>query len=178
MMLFIQHIWTKWTKHSRGADAPVQRPRLADAYPLPLIRGSDGVFRHEIRALERENFALVEEVGPVSRDEWARLQPYRDNALDWRRRGDQAEIILRKPSEHRQQTKWPAFLPTPLFTLKEGETARIEWNGRFISSMSGHNRATYYEQHLYWLAVTSEPRERLFLDAEPKKTIDLRTEIY
>ena len=44
--------------------------------------------------------------------------------------------------------------------------------------MSGHNRSTYYEQHLYWLAVTSEPRERLFLDADPKKSIDLRTEIY
>ena len=177
-MLIIQHIWTKWTKRSRGADSPVQRPRMGDAYPLPLLTEADGVVRHEIRALERENFDLVEESGPVSRDEWERLQPYRDNALDWRWWGDRAEIILRKPSEHRQQTKWPAYLPTPLFILQEGETARIEWNGRFVSSMSGHNRSTYYEQHLYWLAVTSEPRERLFLDADPKKSIDLRTEIY
>lgn len=177
-MLIIQHIWTKWTKRSRGANSPIQRPRMAEVYPLPVISATEGVFRHEIRALERENFVPVEEVGPVSRDEWERLQPYRDNALDWRWRGDRAEIILRKPSEHRLQTKWPSFLPTPLFALEEEETARIEWNGRFISSMSGHNRATYYEQHLYWLAVTGEHRERLFLDARPKKTIDLRTEIY
>ena len=177
-MLIIQHIWTKWTKASRGGNARLQRPRLFEAYPLPEIRQTAGVVRHEIRALEREDFALVEEFGPVTRDEWARLQPYRDNALDWRLRDGDAEIVLIKPSEGRQQTKWPTFLPSPLFVLREGQTARIEWNGRFISSMSGYNRASYFEQHVYWIAVTGEPGARLFLDAKPKKTIDLRTGIY
>ncbi|HET9427056.1 MAG TPA: hypothetical protein VFO69_01720 [Allosphingosinicella sp.] len=177
-MLIIQHIWTKWTKRSRGANAPLRRPRLSEAYRLPEPRETEGVVRHEIRALESEDFALVEELGRVSRDDWERLQPYRDNALDWRLWHDRAEIIIRRPSEGRQQTKWPAHLPVPLFTLEDGETARIEWNGRFMSSMSGRNRASYYEQHVYWLAVIREPRARLFLDAKPKKTIDLRTEIY
>lgn len=177
-MLVIQHIWTKWTKRSRGANSPLQRPRLLEAYPLPRIDDGHRVVRHEIRALEREKFERVEEFGPVEREQWERLQPYRDNALDWLLRERRADIIIRKPSQERQQTKWPAYLPSPLFTLAEGETAKIEWNGRFISSMSGSNRATYYEQHVYWLAFTGEPTERLFLDAAPKKTIDLRTEIY
>lgn len=177
-MLIIQHIWTKWTKRSRGANSPLERPGLAEAYKLPELPAGTGVVRHEIRALEREDFALVEETGPVTRDQWARLQPNRDNVLDWRLKGGEAEIILRKPSEGRQQTKWPAHLPVPLFVLRDGETARIEWNGRFISSMSGANRSTYYEQHVYWLAVTGTPSARLFLDARPKKTIDLRTGIY
>ncbi len=177
-MLVIQHIWTQWTKSSRGANSPLQRPRLDEAYPLPHIVDLIPVVRHEIRVLEHENFEPVEEYGPVSRDQWERLQPPRDNALDWRLREDRVEIVIRKPSQERQQTKWPAYLPNPLFILKENETARIEWNGRFTSSMSGRNRATYYEQHIYWLALTREPAERLFLDASPKKAIDLRTEIY
>src|SRR5687767_2267980 len=147
-MLIIQHIWMKWTKAARGANARLRRPRLAEAYPLPEISETAEVLRHEIRALEREDFAIIEEAGRTSRDDWARLQPYRDNALDWRLRDGKAEIILNKPSEGRQQTKWPALLPRPLFVLAEGETARIEWNGRFISSMSGFNRATYFEQHV------------------------------
>ena len=180
-MLIIQHIWTKWTKRSRGADAPIKRPRLDDAYmlpPAPGAPGAPGVLRHEIRALESERFELVETAGEISRQEWERQWPHRNNALDWRIRGDEADIILKKPSEHTQQTKWPAHLPSPLFTLDMGETARIEWNGRFISSLSGYNRASYYEQHVYWLAVAEAPEPRLFLDAEPRKTIDLTTGIY
>lgn len=176
VMFIIQHIWTKWTKRSRGADAPLKRPRLAEAYPLPDIGQSERVIRHDIRALEQEDFALIEELGPTSRDDWERLRPYRDNALDWRLRDGKAEIILVRP--YRLQTKWPAYLPKPLFTLNEGDVARIEWNGRFSASMSGQNRATYFAQHVYWLAVTALPERRLFLDTPPKKVIDLRTEIY
>ena len=174
-MLIIQHIWTKWTKAARGANAPLRRPRLAEAYPLPAFDGETEVARHEVRALEREGFAIVEEAGPTNRDEWPRLWPHRNEALDWRYRGDRADIILRKPSIYRQATRWPAYLPSPLFRLLEGETARIDWNGRFAF---GSNRSSYYEQHTYWLAVTDAPTTRLFLEAEPKKHIDLRGDIY
>jgi hypothetical protein len=177
-MLIIQHIWTKWTKRSRGADAPLKRPRLADSYALPDLHQAARVLRHEVRALEAEGFAIVEEAEPTDRDDWPRRQPHRNNALDWRDRGEAVEILLSKPSEYTQQTKWPAHLPRPLFTLREGDTARIDWNGRFISSLSGFNRATYYEQHIYWLAVAGTPSRRLFLDAAPKKHIDFTTGIY
>ena len=177
-MLIIQHIWTKWTKASRGANSRLKRPRLAEAYPLPEFASAAPVLRHEVRALELEDFALVEESGPVTRDEWERLQPHRDNALDWRLRPGRVEIILHDLSKYRLQTRWPAFLPSPLFVLRDGETARIEYNGRFVSSMSGSNRSSYYSQHVYWLALAEAPSARLFLDAEPRKVIDLRTEIY
>src|SRR5687768_17845075 len=110
-MLIIQHIWTKWTKWSRGANARLQRPRLDEAYALPELpvdADPGAVLLHQVRALEGDGFALVEEFGPIDREAWPRLQPHRNTALDWVYRGDSADIILIKPSEHRQQTKWPA----------------------------------------------------------------------
>jgi hypothetical protein len=177
-LLIIQHIWTKWTKEARGANSRLRRPRLAERYPLPEFREAASVLRHEVRALEAEGFAIAEEAGPTDREDWPRLQPYRNNALDWRIRADGVEILLSKPSEYTQQTRWPAQLPRPLFTLREGETARIDWNGRFMSSLSGSNRSSYYEQHTYWLAVAATPSRTLFLEAEPKKHIDFTTGIY
>lgn len=177
-MLIIQHIWTKWTKYSRGADSPVKRPRLDEAYPLRAGDRPCAILLHEIRATEREGFVLIEEAGATDREDFPRRQPHRDNALDWRLRDGEADILIHKPSEHRQQTKWPAHLPSPLFVLKTGETARIEWNGRFRSSVSGSNRSSYFEQHVYWLALADAPEERLFLDAEPRKRIDFTTHIY
>ena len=50
-MLIIQHIWTKWTKQSRGANARLRRPRLAQSYPLPELYEPGSVLRHEVRAL-------------------------------------------------------------------------------------------------------------------------------
>lgn len=177
-MLIIQNIWTRWTKAARGANSRLKRPRLDEAYPLPEAEGRSEVLRHEVRAIESEAFELVESLGPITRDEWKRAQPYRSTPLDWRLRGEDAEILLANPSQHRLRTKWPAHLPSPLFTLRPGETARIDWNGRFRTSTSGSNLAYYFEQHIYWLAIAPEPHPRLFLDARPRKHVDLRTEIY
>lgn len=177
-MLIIQHIWSHWTKAARGADAPLKRPRLAEAYALPPFEGTAEVLRHEVRAVEQEDFAIVERIGPVSRDEWKRPMPFHDTILDWRLGKDGAGISLSHPSEHRLQTKWPGHLPSPLFTLRPGESARIDWNGRLRRSLFGSNRSSYYERHVYWLALTDAPAPRLFLDAAPRKHIDLRTEIY
>jgi hypothetical protein len=177
-VLIIQHIWSQWTKAARGANAPLKRPRLDEAYRLPPFDGAAEVLRHEVRAREHEDFAIVERIGPISRDDWKRPMPYYDNALDWRLRKGGAEIMLSNPSEHRLQTKWPGHLPSPLFVLCPGETARIDWNGRLRMSMGGSNLSTYYEQHIYWLALAEAPEPLLFLDAEPRKHIDLRTGIY
>lgn len=177
-MLIIQNIWSRWTKAARGANSRLRRPRLEQAYALPQAEQGGEVLCHEVRAMEAEGFALFEQIGPVGRDDWKRAQPYRATPLDWRLAGDGAEIRLTHPSEHMLRTKWPAFLPSPLFTLRPGETARIDWNGRFRSSLFGSNLAYFFEQHTYWLAFADAPDPRLFLDARPRKHVDLRTEIY
>lgn len=131
-----------------------------------------------MRAIESEGFEIERQAGPVTRESWRRGDPFADTVLDWHLHPGSADIVLSSPSVQRLQTKWPGFLPSPLFTLRWGETARIDWNGRLRMSTSGSNRASYYEQHIYRLALADAPHPRLFLDTEPRKHVDLRTEIY
>ena len=145
---------------------------------LPGIQTGSDVWCHEISAVEEDGFAVEESVSPITQEEWARARPHRATPLGWHLRKGAADIRLTNPSEYRLRTKWPAFLPSPLFTLRPGETARIDWNGRLRMSLFGSNRSYYYEQHTYWLAFAAAPEPRLFLDARPKKHVDLRTEIY
>jgi hypothetical protein len=176
-MLVVQHIWSRWTKRARGANAALKRPRLDEAYPLPQGQDDGETLLHSVHALEQDGFELVSEAFPVTREQGKRSHWNIGIRLDWRVRDGAAEIMLNKETE-RLQTKWPAFLPSPLFTLRAGETARIDWNGRFRTSMGDSDRSSYYEQHIYWLALAETPEPRLFLDAKPRKHVDLRTEIY
>jgi hypothetical protein len=177
-MLIVQHIWMRWTKRSRGANSPLKRPRLEEAYALPRPEGEDAALVHEIGAVEEhEGFAIENGLGPVDLETRRRRGRWHEALLDWRIDKDEVAISLARPSS-RLQTKWPAFLPSPLFTLHPGDIVRIDWNGRLRMSMGDSNRSTYYEQHLYWLALADAPEPRLFLDAEPRKHVDLRTEIY
>jgi hypothetical protein len=177
MIFVIQHIWTRWTKAARGANAPLKRPRLDEAYPLPGTPAAGSAILHEVRTLEQEGFAIEQSFGPVTGREWKDAQWSHGALLDWHLGKEGAEILLQSETS-RRQTKWPAFLPSPLFTLRAGETARIDWNGRFRTSAGGSNRSSYYEQHTYWLALTDAVEPRLFLDATPRKHVDLRTGIY
>jgi hypothetical protein len=178
-MLIIQHIWMRWTKQSRGANSRIERPRLEEAYALPAPAGEGPVLCHEIRAIEQDHgFAIDESFAPVDRDSWRRPAVWHQEVLAWRIRSDRAEISIGHPGGERLQTKWPAFLPSPLFALRPGDIARIDWNGRLRKSMGDSNRSSYYEQHLYWLALADGPSPRLFLDTEPRKHVDLRTGIY
>lgn len=180
-MLILQHIWSRWTKGQRSGGDPryYQRPKLEYAYPLPSVEAGDEAYLHDIGTdFLRRDIKAGEEIermaGPITRDWWKQ----RDKVLDWRPRGKEVDIVLHHPSRWRMQTKFPAWLPSPLFTLRPGETARIEWNGRFRYSLFGSDRGSYYEQHVYWLALADNPGERLFLDAEPRKNIDYRRHIY
>ncbi len=176
--LIIQHIWMRWTKRSRGANAPLKRPRLEEAYPLPAPEEDGPVMIHEIGAVEEdEGFAFEQGLGPVDLETRRLGNSWHEDLLEWRIGKDEVGISLRRPSE-RLQTKWPGLLPSPLFTLRRGDTARIDWNGRLRVSMGGSNRSSYYEQHLYWLAFAPAVEPRLFLDARPRKHVDLRTGIY
>ncbi|WP_077147185.1 hypothetical protein [Sphingopyxis sp. KK2] len=179
-MLVLQHIIARWDKATRGANGPVRRPRLAPVYALPAhdggaIDGRTEMLLHQVHSdMIFGQPGPTESIGAIARADWLRSHP----ALGWLAHPDRVDIGLSNPSEHRLQTRWPAHLPRPLFALERGETARIEWNGRFRTSLFGSNRASYYEQHVYWLAFTDAPTERLFLDAQPKKVIDLTGHMY
>jgi hypothetical protein len=75
-------------------------------------------------------------------------------------------------------TAWPGHLPSPLFTGTLGEAVRIDWNGRFRSSIGGSNRSYFYEEHTVWVALLDSPLDKSLLDIVPRKHIDLRTQIY
>ena len=175
-MLIVQHIWSRWTKASRGANSELRRPRLNEAYMLPEMP-TCAVGLHEVSAVEADDFKLSVRFAAVEHDDWRKPVPHHEVALDWHLTDAGAAIALVPPAPQRRQTSWPAYLPTPLFMLAAGETARIEWNGRFRTSLLGSDRSTYYEQHVYWLAV-GDWHARLFLDAKPRKRIDLTTQIY
>lgn len=167
----VQHIWSRWDKASRGANAPVRRPRLRDAYPVPADAEPGEVVLHDIRDLDREA-NIFECVGPVTRDDWSPPE------LSWRRRGQDFEFTINDPSPHRRQTRWPGWLPSPLVVLRPGEMVCIDWNARFRFSLFGSNRSSYYEQHRYWLANADAVASDMFLTADPRKHIDLRGHIY
>lgn len=176
-MLVIQHIRHLWSKGSRGANT-YARPILDRVYPLPepsaVENPQQQALVHSISSDMWREPIVMESAGVLSHADWIAS----DSTLDWQLRGADVAITLRSPSRWRLQTGWPRWLPAPLFVLRPGETARIEWNGRFRYSLFGSNRSSYYEQHVYWLAVTDAPHERLFLDAKPRKDIDLRRHIY
>jgi hypothetical protein len=181
-MLIVQHIAETWDKAARGANSRARRPRLAPAYPLPPYEAPPGteMLLHCIAAntaLQRrgpsEAWGPVETIAPLSRRDWLRGH----GELSWRSHADRIDIILSPPSG-RLQTRWPAHLPRPLFALRPGDTARIEWSGRLATSLGGSVRSSYYAHHIYWLAFTDRPAERLFLDATPRKSIDLTAHIY
>ena len=177
-MLIVQHIWSRWTKASRGADRPLQRPRLADSYPLPPASQAPGAllrhlaYFHEIRSVESDRFEVRETIRNEMQTERS------DGVLEVRWVNDGWLVFLDDPSPYRRQTKWPRVMPSPLFVLKFGKVALIDWNARFRFSLFGSNRSRYYEQHRYWLAELAEPEPDPFGDPEIWKHVDLRTEIY
>ena len=178
MGLIVQHIWMRWTKRSRGANAPMTRPRLQEAYPLPLGDRAEALaartaWVHEISALEAEAFALRERFSPGGE----RPGVVELGVLKVRPGLGSYLVSLGDPSPWRRRTKWPAKLPSPLFELLPDRVARIDWNARLRTSTFGSNLSYYFEQHLYWLKIVEAPEAEPFTGVVPWKHVDLRTEI-
>ena len=184
-MLVVQHIWSRWTKASRGAAA--QRPRGKPAYPLPLAaistRPADTAV-HEVKLMEAggfeeaERFRAVAELADLA--EPGQTAPNSAANLRWRPlAGGAFGLSISAPWEGMRVTDWPGHLPSPLITLEVGESCVIDWNGRFRTSMFGSNRSYFYEQHRYACAVVDgRPERELFLSLKPRKTFDFTTRIY
>lgn len=102
----------------------------------------------------------------------------RPDKLRARASGDTFTVSLLRPWGGMLTTKWPAYLPTPLFEGDLGEAVRIDWNARFRASLFGSNRSYFYEEHTIWVTLVAAPLDSSFLTLEPVKHIDLRTTIY
>jgi hypothetical protein len=180
-MLILQHIWARWTKRTRGAQAADRRPRFPEAYPLPTPWPRSALhpqaWLHEIRSLEAEQFQLVARIEPLEPASWADPKPWHPANLHWRITDAGVQLSLLPPAPMFRQTAWP-ILPQPLMTLAPGETLRIDWNARFRKSATGSNRASFFDEHRFWLGCTDTPRPDLFTQALPEKHIDLRINIY
>ncbi len=104
----------------------------------------------------------------------------RAGSLTWKAVADGAYALsLAPPMEGMRRTKWPEHLPRPLTMVRPGQSAVIDWNGRFQASLFGSNRSSFYEQHrLAAACVEGVVEADLFLTLKPRKAFDFTTRIY
>ncbi len=176
-VLMIQDVWFRWTKASRAAADAQARLAVPRVHPLPQLTG-DASIRHEVMVLESRDFIPVHRVRPIQDPGWGMDRPMRPDNLRARMAGGRFTVSLHRPWGGMLTTRWPAQLPAPLFEGGVGESVRIDWNGRFRSSLFGSNRSYFYEEHTIWVTLVDAPTDASFLTLAPKKHIDLRTNIY
>jgi hypothetical protein len=176
-ILVMQDTWLRWTKASRAAADASARLAVPRAHLLPQLV-NEGTLRHEVAALETDNFEQLHRIRAIIDPAWAHDRPIRPDNVSVRRRGDGFEVRLAKPFSGMLTTAWPGHLPAPLFSGKVGESVRIDWNGRFHASMNGSDRSYFYEEHTVWVALLERLTDDAMLGLAPRKHIDLRTQIY
>jgi hypothetical protein len=176
-VLMIQDVWLRWTKASRAAEDARARLAVPRMHLLPQTSFEDTV-RHEVMAHEANQFAPLHRIRSIGDQAWDHDTPARPDNLRVRAIKDGFEVRLDRPWPSMLTTKWPAFLPQPLFRGEVGDTVRIDWNARFHSSLFGSNRSYFYEEHTIWITLQQDPADSTFLTLEPIKRIDLRTTIY
>lgn len=176
-VLMIQDVWSRWTKASRAAADATARLAVPRVHRLPLLSG-DATIRHEVALLETDGFEPRHLVRSLNDPAWAHDMPARPDYLRVRRVGEGFAVSLLPPWDSMRVTKWPAWLPSPLFEGGLGEAVRIDWNGRFRTSIGGSNRSYFYEEHTIWVTLQAAPTDATFLTLEPVKHIDFRTRIY
>jgi hypothetical protein len=176
-VLMIQDVRFRWTKASRAAADAHDRLAVPRAHLLPQLCGDDSI-RHEILVDERNGFVPLHRVRPHNDPGWGHDLPMRPDNMRVRRVKDGFEVSLSRPWDSMLTTKWPAYLPSPVFRGGIGDAVRIDWNGRFHASLFGSNRSYFYEEHTIWVTLQEAPVDSTFLTLAPVKHIDLRTTIY
>ncbi|MGX4639988.1 hypothetical protein [Massilia sp. SYSU DXS3249] len=176
-VLVIQDVWFRWTKATRAAADAKARLAAPRVYLLPQLSGERSI-HHEVLVHESEGFVPLHRIRPIGDPGWHQDRPMRPDNLQARVTGDGFAVSLKPPFGSLLTTKWPAFLPSPLFEGKLGEAVQIDWNGRFRSSLGGSNRSYFFEEHAIRVALLAAPTDAALLALEPVKHIDLRTNIY
>jgi hypothetical protein len=176
-VLIMQDTWLRWTKATRAALDAGPRLAVPRVHLLPQL-ANEGTLRHEVAAFEANGFDMLQRIRAIMDPAWAQDLPIRPDNVQARRRGDGFDVRLDRPFPGMLVTAWPGHLPAPLFTGGVGEAVRIDWNGRFRSSLGGSNRSYFFEEHTVWVALLDGPLDKSLLEITPRKHIDLRTQIY
>ena len=100
-----------------------------------------------------------------------RLEPRPDDLwapLEWRGSAREIEIGLHRPGGLRSDWKTVYHAPEWQFTLRPGQTARVQWDGRF-----GRRGALdpCFEDHVYWIGV-GDPAAAMFRDRAPDVAVE------
>jgi hypothetical protein len=180
-VVILQHVWRRWTRATRAAADAAVRSALPEVWPLKPPPGripSGRIWVHQVRAFEADGYEVIQSAAALTWDEWAAGAPAHPANLRWRPTGDGVELSVTPPWEELRQTRWPAWLPTPLVVVHAGETARIDWNARFMASLGGSRREYFYDWHTWWVGASDDPGPELFTGAVPRKHVDFRTGIY
>ena len=176
--LIVQDNSVRWTKATRGADRPVQRPRMNEPARLTALPGPEHrQWIHRRQACERLDFQIMDACGPDGAKR-APDQSVHEDVLRWRWMDGAALLSLHEPAPDTRQTRWPARLPDPVATVRPGVLVRIDWNMRARLSLFGSNRASHFEEHTIFVTMTHQPGRDLFVKQAPDKRIDLRVGIY
>lgn len=175
-ILIIQHIWTRWSKASRGANAAIARVRPPLEWPLPKVLPDARSICHEVRCLEDEGFQLFEAIGGVDTVVERRAFHGLDR-LTWQPGDDRLELRFRH-GQRRSTLTSTISSQTMRLVLWRDQAIRIDWNARLPMSLSGDNRAVVYEQRSYMLQFGSAVAALAFGQTPPSKTIDLTRHIY
>jgi len=176
-VLIMQDTWLRWTKATRAAADAGPRLAVPRVHLLPQL-ANEGTLRHEVAAFETDGFEPQQRIRAIGDPAWQHDRPGRPDNVQVQRRGDGFDVRLDRPFPSMLVTAWPGHLPTPLFTGSVGEAVRIDWNGRFRSSIGGSNRSYFFEEHTVWVALLDGPLDKSLLEITPRKHIDLRTQIY
>lgn len=176
-VLMIQDVWFRWTKATRAAADAQARLAVPRVHLLPQLTGGESI-RHEVMVHESNGFVPLHRVRSMKDPAWDLDTPLRPDNLRVRASGDRFSVSLQQPWGSMVTTRWPALLPAPLFEGSLAEAVRIDWNGRFRSSVSGSNRSCFYEEHAILVTLVAAPNDSTFLALEPVKHIDLRARIY
>lgn len=172
-MLVIQHIWSRWRKEARSADARRWRGRPAYRLPGPLPEPSPGSSAHVV-------VHRIEPVDPTGSEIIETFQNADGNMvanMRWVTSGETFDLSLSRPFSTMLTTDWPTHLPSPLITLQPGQSTVVDWNGRFHAAMASQ-KGYFFEAHRIAAACVDDPAPDLFLKLEPRKTFDFTTRIY
>ena len=158
-MLVVQRIETLWTKESRGMPNAAKRNAVPRTLPLPRNDTNQGLYLHEVKASERDNFKLHQ-----STELWTDISKYW--SLEFLQQDTVIEVLFTYNYYRHGKPSRGAYR-RPLFTLVDGQVGVLHINGRF-AFYSGQ----YYVQNFVNVANVCAVESGIFINGVPDFFVD------